>query len=339
MTAKLVRDGLDRLTAADSRNRFFTGKFLSARDLSDEQAYFLQRRRLHNLIHGWGIVAGFEVDIDPSNRCRVIVQPGFALDPLGRELILREPVSQPLPSDRDSHFIVVRHAEVDEETVPVLVPDPNPAPDKKDEQPRTDQNRLVEKVDVAVVDPIEISARQWLGQTGEHGSAGCRDAVPLAHIVGETIDLSGRRMLGDSDFTRIVDINWTHGGKAKARLIRDEGLQVTFSGPIDPATIPIEVLECRLEGRDGSSPLMLCADEAHAVLGPDGEVDDRCIRFDFDASAQEALQRGRKIFLQLHCDFLLDRTGMAVDGNFLGGSLPTGNGRPGGSFISWFELD
>lgn len=38
------------------------------------------------------------------------------------------------------------------------------------------------------------------------------------------------------------------------------------------------------------------------------------------------------------CDFLLDRNKMAVDGNYLGSKLPSGDGVPGGDFESWFTL-
>ncbi|MEP6934296.1 MAG: hypothetical protein ABI988_10200, partial [Nitrospirota bacterium] len=38
------------------------------------------------------------------------------------------------------------------------------------------------------------------------------------------------------------------------------------------------------------------------------------------------------------CDFLLDSKGKSIDGNHLGGVLPSGDGVPGGEFESWFWL-
>jgi len=85
---------------ASERNRYFTGKFMAARDFQDEQDYFLTHHRLHNrLLHGWGIVCGLEVkhhpdkDLDrrPNSECAqrwVIVNAGVALDCCGRELII-----------------------------------------------------------------------------------------------------------------------------------------------------------------------------------------------------------------------------------------------------------
>jgi hypothetical protein len=80
---------------AFERNRYFTGKFLAARDFRDEQAYFLNRHRLHNrLFHGWGIVCGLDVTPHIAPNCRdryVIVSPGIAIDCYGREIVLKTP--------------------------------------------------------------------------------------------------------------------------------------------------------------------------------------------------------------------------------------------------------
>jgi hypothetical protein len=44
------------------------------------------------------------------------------------------------------------------------------------------------------------------------------------------------------------------------------------------------------------------------------------------------------VYITLKCDFLLDCHGVAVDGNHLGGVLPSGDGVPGGTFESWFRV-
>lgn len=76
------------------RNRYFTGKYMAARDFADEQAYFVSRHRLHNrLLHGWGIVCGLEVERHPIDECAthfVVVNPGIAIDCCGRELVLEQ---------------------------------------------------------------------------------------------------------------------------------------------------------------------------------------------------------------------------------------------------------
>jgi hypothetical protein len=86
------------------RARFFTGRFLTARDLRDEQAYVLSRLRLRNrLFHGWGVVCGLEVKPHPRPECRnwAVVKPGIAIDCCGREIFVchDRPVELPEPPE------------------------------------------------------------------------------------------------------------------------------------------------------------------------------------------------------------------------------------------------
>ena len=74
------------------RNRYFTGKYMTARDFAGEQTYFLNRHRLHNrLLHGWGIVCGLRVKHHPDPDCDkewVVVRSGIAIDCYGHEIVL-----------------------------------------------------------------------------------------------------------------------------------------------------------------------------------------------------------------------------------------------------------
>lgn len=74
------------------RNRYFTGKFMTARDCAADTEYLLSRHQLHNrLLHGWGIVCGLEPSPHPRPECArnwVVVSAGFAIDCYGRELVL-----------------------------------------------------------------------------------------------------------------------------------------------------------------------------------------------------------------------------------------------------------
>jgi hypothetical protein len=47
---------------------------------------------------------------------------------------------------------------------------------------------------------------------------------------------------------------------------------------------------------------------------------------------------GSVVYVTLKCDFILDCHGNPVDGDFLRGLLPTGDGVPGGVFESWFRV-
>ncbi len=103
---------MERTTIAVERNRFFTGKYMTARDFSTDQHYFVNRNQLHNrLLHGWGIVYGLTVAHHPEPDCRdrwVIVKPGVALDCLGRELFWQEETAvklpPPMPTGEDADY-------------------------------------------------------------------------------------------------------------------------------------------------------------------------------------------------------------------------------------------
>lgn len=91
---------------AVERNRYFTGKYMAARDFRDEQAYFNSHRLLHNrLLHGWGIVCGLDVYHHPDWNQRgdnggltdcarrwVVIRAGLALDCCGREIIVQRDI-------------------------------------------------------------------------------------------------------------------------------------------------------------------------------------------------------------------------------------------------------
>jgi hypothetical protein len=79
------------------RVNYFFGQLLGVDDYLAEQEYHRGMRHLHNrLLHGWGIVDGLDVEGDGGG---VLVRPGFALDSLGRELLLPEPVHVDLPPE------------------------------------------------------------------------------------------------------------------------------------------------------------------------------------------------------------------------------------------------
>jgi hypothetical protein len=83
-------DDCDRLMR--ERMRYFMGRHLTACDFSDEQAYHRTHRLFHNrILHGWGVVCGFEVQQHKREDCRekyVQVSPGIAIDCCGREIVV-----------------------------------------------------------------------------------------------------------------------------------------------------------------------------------------------------------------------------------------------------------
>src|SRR5713101_5995591 len=76
-----------------ARVRYFDRQFLRVEDFADEQAYHVAMRRRHNIAHhSWGIVSGLTLLAQENS---LYVQPGFAIDGYGREIILSQ--RQPLP--------------------------------------------------------------------------------------------------------------------------------------------------------------------------------------------------------------------------------------------------
>lgn len=66
------------------RPHFFSGKLLTAEDLSGEQHYVIEKFKRHNRsVHGFGIVTGLNVT---ERSGSIIVQPGLALDCDGNEV-------------------------------------------------------------------------------------------------------------------------------------------------------------------------------------------------------------------------------------------------------------
>src|SRR6186997_2009960 len=100
--------GARRGAVSTTRLRWFTGRFITARDLTDEQEYHLERHRLHNrLLHGWGTVCGLAVHPHDRADCAhewVSVDPGIAIDCRGREIVLpcREAVQWQVDPERTS---------------------------------------------------------------------------------------------------------------------------------------------------------------------------------------------------------------------------------------------
>ena len=112
MTTQSTEEPLDRLN-------YFNGQRLEASDLRTEQDYHIRVRRLLNqALYTPGIADGLEVSPADGNPHAVTVGAGVALDALGRELILLEPVEIPvqgLPNSDPSwvygNYLYIQYAE------------------------------------------------------------------------------------------------------------------------------------------------------------------------------------------------------------------------------------
>jgi hypothetical protein len=94
------------------RPSYFSGQMLDATTLQSEQNYHREKRRRHNrLLHGFGIVSGLAVRVVPAvdrDGSRVIVEPGYAIDPLGEEIALPGGASLALRASDDEAFVTLR---------------------------------------------------------------------------------------------------------------------------------------------------------------------------------------------------------------------------------------
>jgi hypothetical protein len=390
---------------ATERNRYFTGKYMTARDFQGEQQYFRSRHQLHNrLLHGWGVVCGLRVLHHPNKECAatwVVVRAGIALDCCGRELVLPSdtPLELPLPappptaaagdgeapsaapqekelppdpyqSDDGVLLLCLRYAENEIEQVPALynegICDPK----------RREANRVREVAALEFLRPDQVDPTCWKTTEGDPdkpcrddcddelpGPAGiclepecpCGHTVPLALIRfnpadpagGFEIDMNGRRELPlPQEFhTHIVGINWPHGGDVTLSHLRENmngRLEVRFDRKLLPA-----------DGhKTGISALTfivqyggLQRDVKFLPFRRDHppNVEDDClavfhINHEYINPEEENNVADNWVYITLKCDFILDCHNNPVDGVHLKGRLPSGDGRPGGDFESWFRV-
>jgi hypothetical protein len=94
--AEFVPIRIGRSTAGSpsepERTRYLEGKLLTAADFEREQIYHREKRRLHNrFAHGSGVVHGLEIAPDSESDGKLVIQPGVAFDPYGREILVSSP--------------------------------------------------------------------------------------------------------------------------------------------------------------------------------------------------------------------------------------------------------
>ena len=378
------------------RNRYFTGKPMTARDFTDEQRYFVDRHRLHNrLFHEWGIVCGLAVDYHWNPECQdrwVIVRRGIATDCYGRELVVahdtpirldqaQRPDAAPPPAaaagaqgerrwepPSEGLLVYLQYQEEATDCLPVLY---------TCDHPRKEPSRIREVARIKVVRFDEAPRCCWRTPGGDPDcpcQKGCGDEVPapawgclepscpcggwvpLALITDSgyhddqhpsahfKIDDEGVwRVRPPREYlTSITRINWTHGGDLKIGDLQnreDRELRVWFDRPLRAAqgnatginefTFVVQYgnVQRDLEFLYSQDSPTLSDDDCVAVF----KIDDDFFR------AQRNLV-GNDLYVTLKCDFLLDCNGIAVDGDHIGGRLPSGDGVAGGTFESWFRV-
>jgi hypothetical protein len=82
------------------RVSYFAGQLLGVDDFQTEQDYLLDRlSRRNRLLHGAGIVDGLAVTVEPGDGAPgIVIAPGLAFDPRGREICVDAPCRLALPA-------------------------------------------------------------------------------------------------------------------------------------------------------------------------------------------------------------------------------------------------
>lgn len=91
---------------------FFSGQLLDAAALTAEQDYHREKLRRHNrALLGYGVVFGLGVRVEPGNDpsgSRIVVEPGYAIDPRGEEIAVPCGATLAAPKHGDSVFVTLR---------------------------------------------------------------------------------------------------------------------------------------------------------------------------------------------------------------------------------------
>lgn len=142
------------------RVHYFDGKLLGIDDLRDEQEYYIGKRRLHNrALHGPGVVEGLAVRLQADTTPpTVLVEPGFALDPQGREIVLAEPLAIAMDDGTSPRLVAIECAE--------RLTNPVPGPD----------------AETAAYARVEEGAAIRLV-----GDDGCAEGIALARLVFDSV--------------------------------------------------------------------------------------------------------------------------------------------------------
>ena len=118
------------------RLNYYHGMLLDEEDLRVEQYYFREKMKLHNRLHGYGVVWGLElkprcIEVDGKSVEKIFIEPGFALDCAGNEIVVCYPHLVPLdekieelcqgckPLEKDTKlFIAIEYCEWKSEPQP-----------------------------------------------------------------------------------------------------------------------------------------------------------------------------------------------------------------------------
>lgn len=91
------------------RVNYFHGMLLTEQDFQDEQAYLREKLKLHNRLHGYGVVWGLElkikcIEVEGDPVSKVFLTPGLAIDCAGNEIVVCQEQLVPLDEKIEAMF-------------------------------------------------------------------------------------------------------------------------------------------------------------------------------------------------------------------------------------------
>jgi len=349
------------------RSHYFDGKFMDAQDFALDPDYLLAHHRLHNrMYHGWGVDRGLQVERHPDPDCRaswVVIQPGLAVDPLGRELVLKKEIAVEVDRASGTHLwlLGIQYHQQNVDCEPLLY-DP-------DGSRRREWGRVEESPRARLIPDLSDLSRPVAVDGGDGAPL-----VPLALLRrpsrgGDLVIVTRGRPVLLLHPNRIRGFNWPHGGHVppygpdghgapRRRLVIEfrrplwpgsprgsagaepEG---TDAEPPEPERPEAEPGEARRETDGwGVNPFTFTA----AVGRPQGRriplqgrvfARGRRAIFELSHRSRHLLRPGRSVFITLRCDFVLDQRGHRVASAHP--AVPPNNPLPpGGVFESWFHI-
>jgi hypothetical protein len=188
---------------------------------------------------------------------------------------------------------------------------------------------------------------------------------------GLMIDNSIRRPLAPFVTTRVKGISWVHGGIYRPEDVDDmlrHGLRIEFTDGVRTSTLRRGVLDIWvIQGGGGRRGDIYNIEATIEPSHPEGDFSHHLTARVLTHKA-DRIDPGDRVLIQLRSAFILDRCCRALDGEHIGGLVPTvgehadrwhvlhpppyapcrppeprpfapwtsGNGTPGGNFESWF---
>ena len=131
------------------RVNYAAGTLLGVDDFNTEQEYLRERLKQHNrLLHGTGIVSGLTVTVGQNSAgSRITIAPGFALDPMGNEIRVEQPVQLALPRSGSDLLVLLRYVERPCRSIPTVTSSNGGGPDDSTGRQST---RIVETFSAAL---------------------------------------------------------------------------------------------------------------------------------------------------------------------------------------------